>query len=72
MSSGGQVTICVSVEPTDLKIRVGIVEQDGGKRYVTGADTISYTFSLDQSGIYRVFIENPNRTKINVAGYYKK
>lgn len=72
MSSGGYITVSVSVEPTDLKINVGIVEPNEGRRYVTGSDTIHYKFSLDQSGSYMVFVENPNNVKINVTGYYKK
>lgn len=72
MPSGGYITVSVSVEPTDLKVNVGIVEPDGGRRYITGSDTIHYKFSLDQSGNYMVFVENPNSAKVSVAGYYKK
>lgn len=72
MSSGGYITVSISVEPTDLKVNVGIVEPDGGKRYITGSDTIYHKFSLDQSGSYMVFVEDPNSAKVSVAGYYKK
>ena len=72
MPSGGYITVSVSVEPTDLKVNVGIVDPNGGRRYITGSDTIHYKFSLDQSGNYMVFVENPNSAKVSVAGYYKK
>lgn len=72
MSSGGYITVDVSVEPTDLNVRAGIIEPDGEKRYITGSDTIHHSFSLDQSGGYMVFVENLNSVKVSVEGYYKK
>ncbi len=72
MSSGGYITVSVSVEPTDLKVNVGIVEPNGGKRYITGSGRITHTFSLDQSGSYSVFVENTNNQKVYVEGGYIK
>ncbi len=72
MPSGGYITVSVSVEPTDLKVNVGIVDPNGGRRYITGSDIITHTFSLDQSGSYKVFVENTNDQKVYVAGSYIK
>lgn len=69
---GGYITVSVLVEPADLKVSVGIVEPDGGKRYITGSNIITHTFSLDQSGSYRVFVENTNNQKVYVSGSYMK
>ncbi|MDE7318957.1 MAG: M56 family metallopeptidase [Lachnospiraceae bacterium] len=72
MASGGEITVSVSVEPTDLEVRVGIVEPDGGRRYITGSNRITHTFSLNQSGNYKVFVKNPNSKKVNINGSYIK
>ena len=40
--------------------------------YITGSNIITHTFSLDQSGSYRVFVENTNNQKVYVSGSYMK
>ena len=72
MPSGGLINVDVSVEPANLNVRVGIVEPDKGRRYITGSGRIAHTFSLDQSGSYRVFVENTNNQKVYVDGSYIK
>lgn len=72
MSSGGLITVDVSVEPANLNVRVGIVEPDKGRRYIIDSGRIAHTFSLDQSGSYRAFVENTNNQKVYVDGLYIK
>lgn len=71
-SSGGHITVNIEVEPQDLTVKVGIVEPDGSRRSVSGSGIIDHTFNLDQSGEYKVFIENNNNDKVHIEGSYRK
>lgn len=66
----GTITVTVSVTPSNKSVRVGIIEPDGTKRYVTSSGTISHTFSLTATGSYRVFVENTNSVSVSVEGSY--
>ena len=72
MSSGSYISVIVDVEPRDLTVKVGIIEPNNGKRYILGSGTVKHIFELDQSGDYKVFIENNNNDKVHVAGSYIK
>ncbi len=72
MDSGSCISIVVDVEPRDLTVKVGIVEPDNVRRYISGSGTVNHVFYLDQSGEYKVFIENNNSSKVYVEGSYYK
>lgn len=70
--SGDSISISVFIDPEDRKVDVGIVEPDGGRRYIAASGDISHTFELDQSGSYQVFIRNRNSVKVSAKGVYRK
>ena len=61
-NSGDRITISIWIDPDDVAIRAGIVEPDGTLRYVEASGSITHTFTLDQTGDYRVFVQNISKT----------
>ena len=51
-------------------VNVGVIEPGGTKRYVWEKGDIYDKFSLDQTGKYRVFVENKNDGAVDVEGSY--
>lgn len=70
-SKGDTVKINVEINPTNLSVKAGIVNDDGVFTYVTGKGKIEHTFSIKESGTYRVAVQNDNSKTITVRGYYK-
>ena len=70
-SSGQQIIVSAVMDPTDKIVNVGIIEPDGTRRYVQGSDTVMHTFDLDQTGYYRVFVENYNSVTVEASGSYQ-
>lgn len=68
--SGGKITLTVDISPADRTVRAGIVKPDGKRQYVTGSGTLYSTFSLSQSGMYKVFVENTSGAKVTAMGNY--
>ena len=63
--------ISVSVRnPSGRTIRAGIIHPNGSKRYVSGTTKVSHTFTISETGYYRVYVENPGDTTISVSGVY--
>ncbi len=69
-SSGGSITLTVEVEPSDKTVNAGIIEPNGTRRYVQSAGTIYHKFELDQTGSYRIFIENKSTVTVQAEGSY--
>ena len=67
--AGGSIKVIVTA-PMDKYVNVGIIEPDGTKRYVREKGDILHKFSLDQTGKYRVFVENKNAGAVDVEGSY--
>ena len=67
--AGGSITV-TAVAPADKYVNVGIIEPDGTKRYVQEKGDIYHKFALDQTGKYRVFVENKNAKAVDVEGSY--
>lgn len=65
-----QINISVSVLPKNKTVYVGIIEPDGNKRFVYATGTVSYTFSLTQTGFYNVYVRNAGATDAQVEGMY--
>ena len=63
--------ISVSVRnPSGRPFRAGIIHPNGSKRYVSGTTEVSHTFTISETGYYRVYVENPGDTTISVTGGY--
>lgn len=69
-SSGGKISVSADISPTNKTVRVGIVEPDGTRRYVSGKSFVSNSFSLTKTGTYKVYVENTSGTTITAEGSY--
>lgn len=69
-SSGQDILVTVAADPDNKTLKVGIIEPDGTRRYVVSSGDIYHKFVLDQTGRYRVFVENDNSVVVNVVGSY--
>lgn len=49
--------------------KVGILDDDGVLRYVTGT-TITHTFSITKTNDYKVVVQNDNSSSVTAKGYY--
>lgn len=70
-SSGQTISVTSVAKPSNLTYRLGIVQPDGVRRYVSGSGIVSHTFSLNQTGTYYVYVQNMSTTTaIDVSGGY--
>lgn len=54
---------------SDAKFKAGILDSDGKLRYVNSSNgEIDYTFTVQTSGNYRIYIENSGTVDIDVSG----
>ena len=67
--AGGSIKV-MATAPANKYVNVGIIEPDGTKRYVREKGDIYHEFSLDQTGKYRVFVENKNDISVKIEGSY--
>lgn len=70
LKEGDQLTVSVGVSPSDVNVKVGIVQPNGVWRYVYSSGKIDHTFEITQNGRHKVFIWNETDTEIKAAGYY--
>ncbi|MDD4370105.1 MAG: M56 family metallopeptidase [Anaerostipes sp.] len=52
-------------------VKVGMIDQNGRQRYMTGTEDITGIFKLHADGKYRIFVENLTPWKIQVSGNIK-
>ena len=69
-SSGQIITLTIKAKPTDLKLKIGIIEPDNTKRYISFTKSANPDFSLDQTGYYRIFIQNDTSKTVTLSGTY--
>lgn len=67
-SSGGSIGIAVVIRPVNKTVKVGIIQPDGTKRYISASNDANHTFSLTQSGKYKVYASNNSGVTVMVAG----
>ena len=70
-SAGQNIILQVSMDPADVKIKIGIVEPDGWLRYLYNCGAISHTFELTKTGSYAIFMINETDQTVNVLGSYR-
>lgn len=70
-SSGQTITVVATGIPSNITYRMGIVQPDGVRRYVSGSDAMVHKFALTQTGTYYVYVQNMSTTTaLNVSGGY--
>lgn len=68
--SGQSIVTAFTSTPTDVTIRVGIIDPSGVYRFVYGSGTIFHEFELTKTGYYQVAIINDSTTEIHIIGSY--
>ena len=58
LKEGDDLTVSVGVSPSDVYVKVGIVQPNGKWRYVYACGIIDHTFEITQNGRHKVFIWN--------------
>lgn len=62
------IAVCV---PNIETFRIGIIEPDGVRRYVSGTNMISHVFNVRKAGTHYVYVQNmSSTTEITVNGAY--
>lgn len=69
-NAGDQLSVSILPTPLDASFRLGITEPDGTRRYILCNGNTTHTFSLTQSGSYRIYVENTSGSTISVVGTY--
>lgn len=69
-NAGETIIITAEAIPSDATFRVGIVEPDGTRRYVSATDFVSHRFQLDQTGNYCIYVQNMSEGEIEVRGTF--
>lgn len=67
----GQVIVVSTVgSPASCTYWLGLMDEDGNVRYVQGTGGMSYDFEIEESGKYRVLVQNRGRVTLKVTGGY--
>jgi hypothetical protein len=69
-TSGQVITVAVSISPSDVTVKAGIIDPDGAFRYAEGSGAIGHSFALTKTGYYQVVVFNETTTTITGTGYY--
>lgn len=71
-TSSQSITVTGITSPATKYLKVGIIEPDGKRRYVSAKGSFSHTFELTKTGYYKIYAWNVNDSgAINVAGAYE-
>lgn len=65
-----EISMSVTCNPSNVKVKVGIKDPEGYLRYVYGEGNASHTFALTKTGEYSVFVSNETDTTVKVVGHY--
>ena len=71
VKKGQSISMSATISPGGATCWIGIMDPQNSVRYVEGTDSLSHTFAVDQSGFYRVFVQNRGSSgSITAAGSY--
>ncbi len=69
VKKGQKISISAAV-PGNITYWIGIMDPKNSVRYVEGSGNLSHDFAAEQSGFYRVFVENIGTSEITAGGNY--
>lgn len=64
---GSKVTISVTPDPTGSSTGIGLDQPTGNLRGVSGSGTYDHTFTINESGNYKVYARNEDSKQIDVV-----
>lgn len=67
---GQSISMSVSAVPANTTYWIGIMDPQNSVRYVKGENSLSHSFAVNQSGFYRVFVENIGTSDLTASGSY--
>lgn len=70
VKSGQSIAISATAIPAGQTFWIGIMDSSGVVRYVEGTGALSHTFSISDSGNYRVLVQNRGTKNITASGSY--
>lgn len=71
-TSSQTISVTGRTSPATKYLKVGIIEPDGKRRYISAKGSFDHTFSLTKTGYYKIYAENANSSgTIGVAGAFE-
>lgn len=70
VSSGQKIALSASIAPGTQTCWIGIMDPHNNVRYVEGKSALSHTFSISETGKYRVFVQNRGTKNVTSSGSY--
>ncbi len=68
---GDIVTVMFEILPSNITVKVGIEDVDGTRVYINSSDFVSSDFLIEESGKYRIYVENLSGQDATVTGNYR-
>lgn len=67
----GAITVTAICNPNTETFRIGIIEPDGVRRYVSGTNMLSHTFTVRKAGTHYVYVQNMSlEAEVTTNGVY--
>ena len=71
-TSSQTISVTGRTSPATKYLKVGIIEPDGKRRYISAKGNFAHTFELTKTGYYKIYAWNVNDSgTIGVAGIYE-
>ena len=70
VKKGQSISMSASAVPGNTTYWIGIMDPKNSVRYVEGSGSFGHAFAVDQSGFYRVFVENIGTSDLTASGSY--
>ncbi len=70
VKKGQSISMSVSAVPGNTTYWIGIMDPKNSVRYVQGSGSFAHAFAVEDSGFYRVFVENIGTSEITAGGNY--
>lgn len=70
VKKGQNINLSASAVPANTTYWIGIMDPKNSVRYVQGTTNISHSFAVEDSGFYRVFVENIGTSDLTASGSY--
>lgn len=70
VTSGQKIMISASTAPNTQTCWIGIMDPKNNVRYVEGKGALSHSFSISETGKYRVFVQNRGTKNVTAGGGY--
>lgn len=70
-TSSQTISVTGRTSPATKYLKVGIIEPDGKRRYISAKGAFDHTFKLTKTGTYVIYAENENDIAINVGGVFE-